>query len=64
MSPQPAKTPTTGGVGALDPDALRDASSAHCYALLLAFVSDHVARVIGAPPGRLIAVDQPQQYVV
>ena len=55
----PATTPTTGGDGALDPDALRDASSAHRHALLLAFVTEHVARVIDAPSGRPIAVDQP-----
>jgi hypothetical protein len=50
---------TAAFAGALDLDALRDASSAHRHALLLAFVGDHVARVIGAPPGRPIAVDQP-----
>ncbi|MEO8900003.1 MAG: SDR family NAD(P)-dependent oxidoreductase [Polyangiaceae bacterium] len=45
--------------GALDLEALMDASSARRYSVLLAFVTEHVARVIGVPRGSLIAADQP-----
>jgi hypothetical protein len=38
---------------------LPQASNAQRHAQLLAFVGDHVTRVINAPPGSSIAVDQP-----
>jgi hypothetical protein len=53
------RVPATGAAGVLDLETLREASSAHRHALLLGFVTEHVARVIDAPAGRPIAADQP-----
>jgi hypothetical protein len=47
------------GTGVLDLEALQQATAAHRREVLLAFIGDHVARVIGAPPGKPIPMDQP-----
>ena len=52
-----AQSPAAAGI--LDLVAFADASSAQRHAMLIAFVGDHVARVISAPSARSIAVDQP-----
>ena len=46
-------------VGALDLSALLEATNAQRHAMLLSFVSDHLARVIGIPQGSPIEQSQP-----
>jgi acyl carrier protein len=57
-APSPART-AGPAAAALDVDALVEASSAQRHAKLLDFVGDHVSRVINAPAGTAIDVDQP-----
>ncbi|MEP7048693.1 MAG: SDR family NAD(P)-dependent oxidoreductase, partial [Pseudomonadota bacterium] len=55
----PSGSKQAAATAALDLEALADASAAQRYSILLAFVTEHVARVIGVPQGGNIAVDQP-----
>jgi acyl transferase domain-containing protein/NADPH:quinone reductase-like Zn-dependent oxidoreductase/NAD(P)-dependent dehydrogenase (short-subunit alcohol dehydrogenase family)/SAM-dependent methyltransferase len=57
-APPPARA-AGPAAAALDVEALIEASSAQRHAKLLAFVCDHVGRVINAPAGTTIDVDQP-----